>query len=161
MLVPTLVDDMSNTFSSLPSEDVPSPEALARAVRQRRADLRMSQEEVRRQSGLSVTTIGKIERGDTDLRVQRATLRRLDLGLRWPVGTCEAWYDGLGGVVAGAIGADVAALVAELTPLIAEQLRSDQQQSTISVDGLPSYIVKTIEQLVADIRNALFHGPRH
>ena len=60
----------------------------------------MSQEDVREASGLSVTTISKIERGDPDLHFQRATMRRLDLALRWKVGTSEAWYEGRGGIVA-------------------------------------------------------------
>ena len=95
------VDGDSDLFSHLASAAVPAsaPEALARAVRQRRAELRLSQEDVRRASGLSVTTIGKIERGDAQLTVQTATLRRLDLALQWPVGTCESWYEGRGGVI--------------------------------------------------------------
>jgi transcriptional regulator with XRE-family HTH domain len=78
-----------------------TPGDLARAVLARRTELRMSQDDVRRVSGLSVTTVARIEHGDTDpdLRVQRATLRRLDLALRWPVGSCEAWYEGRRGVV--------------------------------------------------------------
>lgn len=99
MLTPTPMDKVAEQDPSLASDPMPTPEALGRAVRQRRAELDMSQEDVRSASGLSVTTIGKIEHGDPDLRVQRATLRRLDLALRWPVGTCESWNEGRGGVV--------------------------------------------------------------
>ena len=96
MLVSTSVDEDDEEISDVPSPDVPdpTPEQLARAVRQRRAELRLSQEDVRRTSGLSITTIGKIERGDPDIVVQKATMRRLDVALRWPVGTAESWYDG-------------------------------------------------------------------
>src|SRR4051812_19732290 len=101
MLDSSSVNHDRKDFLDLPSSDVPSPEALARAARQRRAELRMSQEDVRAASGLSVTTIGKVERGDHALVVQPATLRRLDLALRWPVGTAESWYAGRGGIVTG------------------------------------------------------------
>jgi transcriptional regulator with XRE-family HTH domain len=119
----------------------------------------MSQEDVRRESGLSVTTIGKIEKGDPDLTVQRATLRRLDIALQWPAGTSESWFAGRGGlVVEGAATAGVAALVDELTPLVAAQLRGGREQSVISVAGLPPDVVRALEQLVTVVRNALDHG---
>jgi hypothetical protein len=160
MLVPTVVDDDPEVFSSLASGGVPTPDALARAVRQRRVvELRMSQEDVREASGLSITTIGKIEQGGPDLRVQRSTMRRLDLALQWPVGTCESWYDGRAGVVAGVAPPNVAGLVEELAPLVAAQLRGDRQLSVISVADVPAEVVAALEQLVVAIRAVVVHRP--
>lgn len=155
MVITRPVDDDPEEFSSVPSGVVASPPALASAVRQRRADLRMSQEDVRQASGLSVTTISKIEHGDPDLHVQRATMRRLDLALRWPAGTSESWYEGRGGVVEAPPMTDVAALVDELAPLVAAQLRGERQQSVISIAGLPPGVVRALELLVAEVRSAL------
>lgn len=158
MLVPTTVDPDPEYFSSVASAVVPHPEALARAVRQRRAELRLSQEEIRHATGLSVTTIGKIEAGGPDLAVQRSTLRRLDVALEWPVGTCESWFAGRGGVVSATATTDVAALVEELAPLVAAQLRGERGESTVSVAGLPPDVVEALERLLTAIRNALVHG---
>lgn len=121
----------------------------------------MSQEDVRAASGLSVTTIGKVERGDHDLVVQPATLRRLDLALRWPVGTAESWYAGRGGIVTGgsdAAPSGLARIVEELAPMVAAQLRAEAQQSTLSVAGLPDDIVAALEQLLRAVRNYIVHG---
>lgn len=157
MLVPTTVDPEPEYFSSVASGVVPHPEALARAVRQRRAELRLSQEEIRGATGLSVTTVGKIEKGDADLAVQRSTLRRLDVALEWTPSTCESWLAGRGGVVTATSATDVAALVEELAPLVAAQLRGGPP-STVSVAGLPTEIVEAFERLLTAIRNALVHG---
>lgn len=122
----------------------------------------MSQEDVRKVSGLSITTIGKIEKGAPDLVLQTATLRRLDLALGWPVGTAEAWYHGQGGVVRTPptdIGGDVARWVEHLAPLVAEQLRVSQTPpTTLSVVGLPEAVVAAFEQLITVVRNELAHG---
>lgn len=157
MLSSTSVDDPSETFSDVRSPDMPSPDALARAARQRRAELRLSQEDVRAASGLSITTIGKIERGDPDLAVQKATMRRLDLALGWPVGTAESWYQGRGGLVP--VPADLERLAAELLPLLTAQLSAERSDpSAISVAGLPEPVVAAFEQLVRAVRNAIVHG---
>ena len=152
MLASTTVDSDAEEFSSLTSADVPAPDVLARAVRQRRAELRLSQEDIRRASGLSVTTIGKIERGDPDDVVQRVTMRRLDLALRWPVGTCESWYDGRGGIVAVADlpDGDLGPLLDQLAPLIAERLGA-ATSDTVSVAGLPPAIVTALRRLIAAV----------
>lgn len=118
----------------------------------------MSQEDVHDRSGLSVTTVSKIERGDPDLHVQRVTLRRLDVALQWPVGTSESWYLGHGGVVATPAVTDVATLVEELAPLVAAQLRDERAQSTVSVADMPADVVRALEQLIGAIRVALIHG---
>jgi transcriptional regulator with XRE-family HTH domain len=125
-------------------------------VRARRRELRISQEDIRAASGLSITTIGKIENGDAELRVQRATMRRLDQALQWPVGTCESWYMGRGGITAATV--DHAALVSELAPLVAAQLRDQRQNHSLSVVDLPAEIVTALEQLVAAIRYAIVNG---
>lgn len=157
------VDEESEEMSSLASEPMPdpTPEALGRAVRQRRAELRMSQADVRAESGLSVTTISKIERGAHDLSVQRATMRRLDLAMQWPVGTAEAWYYGRGGVVDTPAGEapDMVRWVEDLAPLVAEQLRRDRRLPAIAVDGLPEPVAVALEHLVAVLRTA-FSGVR-
>jgi transcriptional regulator with XRE-family HTH domain len=162
------VDDDSEDFSDVPSPDVAdplTPEQLARAVRLRRAELRMSQEDIRRASGLSITTIGKIEHGAPDLVVQNATLRRLDVALGWPVGTAEAWYQGRAGVVPGAGGvapSDLHRLVEELLPLLeeagAQVARRRETPTALSVVGLPEEIVAALEQLLRAIRNQIAHG---
>ena len=159
MLLPTSVDGGAQHFSDLASLGVPaavSPDDLARAVRQRRAELRMSQQDIRDASGLSITTIGKLERGGPDLIVQTATLRRLDLALQWQVGTAESWLAGHGGVVDTPTGVNLAAWVAELAPLVAAQLRAEREPpSTLSVAGLPEPVVAALEQLAVEIRAAL------
>lgn len=157
MLVSTPVDHEPEYFSSLASDPVAYPDALARAVRLRRAELRMSQDDVRHESGLSVTTIGKIEKGEPDLAVQRTTLRRLDAALQWPAGTAESWLAGRGGVVPTPA-TDVVSLVEELAPLVAAQLRGERMQSVVAVDGLPAEVVRAFEQLVTAVRNAIVHG---
>lgn len=162
MLVSTSVDGDSEDFSSLASDPVPAPEALAAAARQRRAELRLSQEDIRKVSGLSITTIGKIEKGDPDLVLQTATMRRLDLALGWPVGTAEAWYHGQGGVVRNPTidpSGDLARWVEHLAPLVAEQLRVRQTPpTTLSVVGLPESIVAALDHLIVTIRNHIVHG---
>jgi transcriptional regulator with XRE-family HTH domain len=154
-------------FSDVPSPDVPdplTPEQLARAVRLRRAELRMSQEDIRRASGLSITTIGKIEHGAPELVVQNATLRRLDVALGWPVGTAEAWYQGRAGVVPGVGGvapADLHRLVEELLPLLeaaGAPARRRETPTSLSVVGLPEEIVDALDQLLRAVRNHIVHG---
>lgn len=161
MLVTRLVEMSAEEICDLASAPVTAvPEELARAVRQRRAELRLSQREVRESSGLSVTTISKIERGERDLVVQRATLRRLDLALQWPVGTAESWYDGRAGVLSS----DARdSLVTEaglelLLPVVIEALaaRSDYGLALLSnLARLPLGVRRTIEVLVAELAEAL------
>jgi len=161
MLVPTSVDGDGEKSPSVDSPDVVDPRALAVAVRQRRAALDISQEDVRSRSGLSVTTISKIERGDPELTVQKATLRRLDLALEWRVGTAESWLAGNGGIVTDDVGEppDLVRWAEELAPLVARQLRQDRQAAAqLSVEGLPEDVVAALGQLITVIRNHIVHG---
>jgi hypothetical protein len=114
----------------------------------------MTQDDVRNASGLSITTIGKIEHGGPDVIVQTATMRRLDLALRWPVGTAESWYHGRGGIVVPSAPNDLERLARELMPLLAGELRAEREQSTLAVGGIPENVVAALEQLVREIRAA-------
>jgi transcriptional regulator with XRE-family HTH domain len=160
MLVSSSVDEERREFSSVDCGGVADPRALAVAVRQRRAELAISQEHVRATSGLSVTTISKIERGDPDLNVQKATLRRLDLALQWPVGSAESWLEGRGGIVTGpALEApDLMRWAEELAPLVAHQLRAGREAAVqLSVEGVPEDVVAALDDLVRVIRNHFVH----
>lgn len=101
-------------------------------LRARRIQLGITQEEVRARTGLSVTTIAKIESGDPT--VSRSSLRRYEEALR--------------------SGDEIVSLVEELAPLVAEQLRAGAVpvERSIGVDGIPEDIVLALEQLVLAIR---------
>lgn len=101
-------------------------------LRARRVQLGITQEEVRARTGLSVTTIAKIESGDPT--VSRSSLRRYEEALR--------------------SGDEIVSLVEELAPLVAEQLRAGAVpvERSIGVDGIPEDIVLALEQLVLAIR---------
>lgn len=101
-------------------------------LRARRIQLGITQEEVRARTGLSVTTIAKIESGDRT--VSRSSLRRYEEALR--------------------SGDEIVSLVEELAPLVAEQLRAGAVpvERSIGVDGIPEDIVLALEQLVLAIR---------
>lgn len=101
-------------------------------LRARRVQLGITQEEVRARTGLSVTTIAKIESGDRT--VSRSSLRRYEEALR--------------------SGDEIVSLVEELAPLVAEQLRAGAVpvERSIGVDGIPEDIVLALEQLVLAIR---------
>lgn len=149
------VDSQQEYFSQ--EGDGPYPEALARKVRRRRSELRLSQEDVREASGLSVTTIGKIERGDDDVRIQRATMRRLDAALDWPIGTCESVFEGR--EAPRAIGEDLQVIVeAAVARAVNERLLEDRLASAISVAGLPPEVARALDGLVVAIRNSVAHG---
>jgi transcriptional regulator with XRE-family HTH domain len=130
---------------------------LARAARARRAELGLTQEEVRERSGLSVTTIARIESGHGS--VKPASLRRYDVALQWPTGTAESWRLGRGGIVsvAQASNADLVALAEQLTPLIARNLRATQPVLTVDVSGLSPEQVAVIEAMVAQLRAGQAH----
>ena len=61
-------------------------DALSTAVNRRRAFLAMSQLDVWQAGGPSNSTMTSIE-GATSLSITAATLRKLDIGLKWPLGT--------------------------------------------------------------------------
>ena len=146
-MVSTTVDDDAEKYSSLASADVPAPDVLAAAVRQRRAELRMSQEDVRRTSGLSVTTIGKIERGDPDDIVQRVTMRRWTLpcaGRSAPASRGTTAAVGSSPSPTCLPTATSGPLLDRLAPLIAERLEARRSRSTINVDGLPPAVVDRV-----------------
>ena len=142
-----------------PSDDPPLNLAavaamdLARAARARRAELGLTQEEVRERSGLSVTTIARIESGHGS--VKPASLRRYDIAVQWPTGTAESWRLGRGGIVsvAAASSADLVALAEQLAPLVARNLRAAARSaSTVDVSGLSAEQVAVIEAMVAQLR---------
>lgn len=68
-------------------------EALAKAVRARRADLQLSQGAVTAAGGPSDLVISRIENNE-EPRPRLDTLRKLDRGLRWQPGTSEAHLAG-------------------------------------------------------------------
>jgi hypothetical protein len=68
-------------------------EALAKAVRARRADLGLSQGGVAAAGGPSDFVISRVENNE-EPRPRLDTLRKLDRGLRWEPGTSEAFLDG-------------------------------------------------------------------
>lgn len=61
------------------------PTRLSRALTAERGMNRWTQRELAAQSGVSLATIGAMERGD-DRQFNRATLARLDTALGWPPG---------------------------------------------------------------------------
>lgn len=109
------------------------------ARRENRISLGLTQEDVRERSGLSITTIAKIEAGDPT--ASRGSLHRYD----------EALTGG-----EGPLSADVSRLVETLAPLVAERLLAQRAPSdaTISVAGLPEVLVAVLERLVADLRRS-------
>ena len=145
--------DMTGTFpvdSVVEEEQTVSAKDLAGSARARRAELGLTQEDVRARSGLSVTTIARIENGDP--KVSMASLRRYDDAVGWPPGTAESHRRGRGGVVAmptGVSDGNLSAMVEQLAPLIAEQLRARRGMTTINVAGLSAAVVVALEQLVA------------
>jgi len=68
-------------------------EALAKAVRARRADLGLSQGAVAAAGGPSDLVISRVENNE-EPRPRLDTLRKLDRGLRWEPGTSEAFLAG-------------------------------------------------------------------
>ena len=138
------------------------PDVLARAVLARRNELGLSQQDVREASGLSVTTISKIERGYTDVGVQPATLRRLDAALQWQAGTAESWLEGSGGVVVhdGERPAEIP-LVAQLVPQILAALdaRAGVGSVTTNLSRLPAPVRRAVEDLVATLADAFDPSP--
>jgi hypothetical protein len=68
-------------------------EALAKAVRARRADLGLSQGAVAAAGGPSDFVISRVENNE-EPRPRLDTLRKLDRGLRWEPGTSEAFLAG-------------------------------------------------------------------
>lgn len=105
----------------------------------RRIEAGLTQEDVRLRSGLSVTTIAKIEAGDAS--VSRASFDRYDDALS------PGWL----------LSEDVGRLVESLAPLVAERLlaRRAPADAMISVAGLPEVLVAVVERLVIDLRRAL------
>ena len=65
------------------------PRAFGHAVKTRREQLGLRQDELGARGGPSTTTLTKIENG-SPTPVSKATLRKLDTGLDWPVGTAAA-----------------------------------------------------------------------
>lgn len=129
-------------------------EALASAVRERRTALGLSQQDLRDASGLSVTTISKIERGEG--AVQPATLRRLDAALAWSPGTAESWLEGRGGLVPDAPDDDVseADLVAAILPDVLRALderRGSGFQVRTNLARLPAPVREAVETLIASL----------
>jgi transcriptional regulator with XRE-family HTH domain len=124
------------------------PDELGSAVRRRRAELGVSQQDVRHSSGLSVTTISKIERGESDAGVQPATLRRLDAALSWPPGTASSYLSGHGGELdeERLAGADLD-LVAMVVPRVLDALGA----------GTPNgaRVMANLARLPGDIRRAV------
>jgi transcriptional regulator with XRE-family HTH domain len=158
MLDTFTVDKFSELDRALDSGRVVVPEELGRAVRQRRAELRMTQQEVRAASGLSVTTISKIETGSHDLSVHDSTLRRLDLALQWPVGTAEAWLAGRAGIVAQTPATLDRSAIAAVVPMVIEalQAQSDVSLSTMAyLAQLPEPVRRSFETLIAQVAEAL------
>ncbi|WP_081633898.1 helix-turn-helix transcriptional regulator [Terracoccus sp. 273MFTsu3.1] len=68
-----------------------SPQALADAVRSRRASMGWTQSDVAERGGPSDTTLSKIESASPSSLAER-TLRRLDTGLGWSPGTARQIY---------------------------------------------------------------------
>lgn len=69
---------------------------LGRAVRDRRTELRMTQDGVASAGGPSDVTIRNIEAAKVK-RINRVTLAKLDTGLGWTPGTAAAHLDGASG----------------------------------------------------------------
>jgi predicted transcriptional regulator len=86
----------------------------------RKVELGISQEAVRVASGLSTTTIANVEHADPN--VTMASLRSLDVGLQWPVGTCESWLTGRAGVVSTSTATPDLASMSEQLSLIVDIL---------------------------------------
>ena len=159
MLFPSSVDSDDEKLSGVASPSVPAPEALARAVRQRRAELRSPRRRCARRRGCRSPRSARSNGATPDLTVQAATLRRLDLALEWPVGTAESWLAGHGGVVTpparwGEARWDEARWVETLAPLVAAELRVEREQPTLSLAGLPHGIVVALEHLVRELHKA-------
>lgn len=132
--------------TGVPSDPV-SGQELARAVlTRRRIELGLTQDQVYERSGISTTTQSKIERGRG---ASETTLRRLDLALDWPAGTCKSYYQGRGGVLTPSPHADAHQLLEELAPMVSERLRA--QREVVSVAGLPPAVVVALERLIAEI----------
>lgn len=70
-------------------------EALGRAVRTRRTQLGLTQEEVNAHGGPSDTTLTKIENGE-GANPAASTLRKLDTALRWRPGSAQRVLEGEG-----------------------------------------------------------------
>ncbi len=60
---------------------------LGEQVRTRRIELGIRQQDL---EGVSTSTLTKIERGDTDASYRPATIRALEVGLRWGPGSVQA-----------------------------------------------------------------------
>lgn len=67
-------------------------ERLAKAVRDRRSELDLTQLDVWQAGGPSNTTLTRVESGELDT-LSRVTARKLDKGLRWAPGSARAIYD--------------------------------------------------------------------
>lgn len=131
------------------------------AARARRAELGLTQDDVRKLSGLSVTTISKIERGEAPIKA--SSLRRYDLAVKWAPGTAESWEAGRGGTVfVSHAGAEADELVAR----VVQMLKGEQALAgpTISVGDLPEPIVGALRAFVGQLSAAIHQldveGPR-
>ncbi|MBD0743486.1 helix-turn-helix transcriptional regulator [Streptomyces sp. CBMA152] len=83
---------------------------LAAAVRQRRVQLKMSKIDVARAADVTITTYGKIERGES---VRDVTYGKVEPVLQWADGSCRDILDGASAMpvapspVAGAVYAEI------------------------------------------------------
>lgn len=148
---------VDNNFSADGVRSLPdvSAQALGKAARLRRVEMGLSQEDVRARSGLSITTISRIEHGST--KVRKPSLRRYDIAVGWPPGTAESFRAGRGGAVEGAYTApsadELVELAVQLTPLIVENIRATATAS-VDVSGLTPEQIKAVETTVAAFRRS-------
>lgn len=75
-----------------PREPAPG-ERLASAVEARAAELGMTWQDVRAAGGPGIRTLNDLRHGRWST-LRPATLRKLDIALRWPAGTGQAYLDG-------------------------------------------------------------------
>lgn len=81
----------ANTMPPIASPSVTNPDRFAAIVQARRAELNLTQVDVKAAGGPSTVTLGKIENGQ---RPSARTLRKLDQVLRWSPGSAARTLSG-------------------------------------------------------------------
>lgn len=152
----SLVDKVSAGAGHLASESVTDQELARAAYTRRKVEQQLTQEQVRDRSGLSITTIARIERGDPS--VSEKSLRRYDLAVDWPPGTAASWRRGRGGMVQVPNGPSPETL----SPALKQELRELAEElwkqrryyvaGSVDLDGLPEPICHKIIELVDELR---------